>query len=55
MEYKLGNGRRKNIEIVNTNDFFCTAVSMNGEQTTSTFKIHHSKQRTHVVPIKRRE
>lgn len=47
-------GKRKNTEVITVADFKGTAVSLNGTQETSTFKIHHAKKRTHIVPIKRK-
>ena len=47
-------GKRKNTEVITVDDFKGTAVSLNGTQETNTFKIHHAKKRTHVVPIKRK-
>lgn len=47
-------GKRKNTEVITVDDFKGTAVSLNGTQETSTFKIHHAKKRTHIVPIKRK-
>ncbi|WP_369932071.1 polymorphic toxin type 50 domain-containing protein [Lactococcus taiwanensis] len=46
------NGRRKNTEVIVAKDFTGTAVSLNGEEATHTFKVHHSKKRLHIVPIK---
>ncbi|MGO3651881.1 polymorphic toxin type 50 domain-containing protein [Vagococcus sp.] len=45
---------RKNTELIIANDFKGVAVSLKGNQETSTFKIHHAKKRTHIVPIKER-
>ncbi|WEV61369.1 polymorphic toxin type 50 domain-containing protein [Streptococcaceae bacterium ESL0729] len=48
------NGRRKNTEIITVEDFYGIAVSLNGSAKTNSFKIHHSKKRTHIVPYLRR-
>ncbi|MGM0239471.1 polymorphic toxin type 50 domain-containing protein [Enterococcus sp. AZ103] len=47
-------GRRTNKEIVQTDDFVGTAANKKGSKKTHTFKIHHSKKRTHIVPIEER-
>lgn len=47
-------GRRRNTEIISTKEFQGTAVSKSESKGTNTFKIHHSKKRTHIVPVKER-
>lgn len=44
--------RRKNTEIVVTKNIVGIAVSENGIKPTKAIKIHHSKKRTHIVPIR---
>lgn len=44
---------RKNTELVIASDFQGIAVNLEGNFKTSMFKIHHSKNRTHIVPIKK--
>ncbi|MFJ7842065.1 polymorphic toxin type 50 domain-containing protein [Lysinibacillus sphaericus] len=46
------NGRRKNTEVVFVDDIVGIAVSEHGTFKTNKIKIHHSKKRTHLVPIK---
>lgn len=46
------NDRRKNTEIVVTESIVGHAVSTNGIKPTKAIKIHHSKKRTHIVPIR---
>ena len=46
------NERRKNTEIITTKEFKGYAVNYEGIYETNVFKIHHSKNRTHVVPYK---
>lgn len=50
---KNRNGRTHK-EIVHAPDFEGVAVSLDSTRKTNTFKIHHSKKRTHIVPIKGR-
>lgn len=45
-------GRRKNTETITIEDVIGVAVSKKGTEVTNTFKIHHSKGRTHIVPVK---
>ena len=45
-------GRRRNTEIIFAKEFVGTAVNQNGEWQTNYFKIHYSKGRLHIVPIK---
>lgn len=44
---------RKNTELVIASDFQGIAVNLEGNFKTNMFKIHHSKNRTHIVPIKK--
>ncbi|OFI48827.1 hypothetical protein BG261_05405 [Floricoccus tropicus] len=44
-------GRRLNTEIITANDYIGIAVNEHGSKQTNVFKIHHSKKRTHIVPI----
>lgn len=44
---------RKNTELVIVSDFEGIAVNLEGNFKTNMFKIHHSKNRTHIVPIKK--
>ena len=44
---------RKNTELVIAKDFQGIAVNLEGNFKTNMFKIHHSKNRTHIVPIKK--
>ena len=46
------NERRKNTEIVVTKNIVGVAVSNNDKIPTKAIKIHHSKKRTHIVPIR---
>lgn len=46
------NERRKNTEIVVTENIVGLAVSKNDIKPTKAIKIHHSKKRTHIVPIR---
>jgi len=46
-------GRRDNKEIIVADDVIGIAVSEKSSEKTDTFKIHHSKKRTHIVPIKK--
>ena len=48
------NGKRKNTEIVFAEEYEGIAVNETESEPTHTFKIHHSKNRTHIVPIKER-
>lgn len=43
---------RKNTEIISAKDFEGIAINLEGSYKTNSFKIHHSKKRTHIVPIK---
>lgn len=45
-------GRRTHKEIIQTDDFSGTAVNKESSSKTNSFKIHHSKKRTHIVPYK---
>lgn len=45
---------RNNKEIVHAIDFEGIVVSLQGTQKTNAFKLHHSKHRTHIVPVKER-
>lgn len=47
-------GKRTTKEIIYSTDFEGMAVNADGSEKTHTFKIHHSKNRTHIVPIKKR-
>ena len=44
---------RKNTELVIASDFQGIAINLEGNFKTNMFKIHHSKNRTHIVPIKK--
>ena len=44
---------RKNTELVIVSHFEGIAVNLEGNFKTNMFKIHHSKNRTHIVPIKK--
>ncbi len=44
---------RKNTELVIASDFQGIAVNLEGNFKTNMFKIHYSKNRTHIVPIKK--
>lgn len=49
------NGNRKNLEVIQLNENIGVAVSRDGKFETNKIKIHHSKKRTHIVPIKSNE
>lgn len=45
-------GSRRNTEFVFTDEIIGVAVSEKGTKQTKAIKIHHSKNRTHIVPVK---
>lgn len=46
-------GRPTNVEYIVIDSEIGVAVSRNGQRTTNEFKIHHSKNRTHLSPVKK--